>query len=591
MNIELTQKTNLIRIIIGAVFFSAGIIANFINLNIFLPETFFVTAYIILGYDIILRAIKNITKGQAFNEYFLMSIATIGALVLGEIAEAAGVMLFYQTGEYFQEMAVEKSKKSIIDLMDIRPDFANLKKNDEIIKVNPQTVCIGETIIVKPGERIPLDGIVLTGNSILDTSALTGESVPRKVFESSEVLSGCVNISGVLLIEVTKTFGESTVSKIINLVENSAVKKAKTEKFITKFARYYTPIVVVLAVLLSVIPPLFFGAEWRMWIHRALVFLVISCPCALVLSIPMGFFAGIGRAAKNGILVKGGNYLEAFTQLDTVVFDKTGTLTRGVFKVTKVHSAAGCSEKELFELAFYAERYSNHPIALSVMEECRLKYDGFFNKDSNPQISNYTEITGCGVSVTLNGKTILAGNEKLMIQNKIDFKEITEIGTKVYVAYDSEYMGCIVISDEIKPDSFSVINTLKERGVQKTVMLTGDNPDIAKAVADELGLDEFYGSLLPHEKVDMVEKLVGQKNTDEKRKHGKLTFVGDGINDAPSLVMADIGIAMGGLGSDAAIEAADIVLMTRRFLQWRILVLQWALLVRMPLLKRRMLYL
>ena len=557
---NLNDKGNLVRLCVGVGVFIAGIALNYILHFGFWALAVFVAAYIILGGDIVWRAVRNLVKGQVFDENFLMGLATIGAFAIGEAPEAAGVMLFYQIGEYFQEMAVNKSKKSITDLMDIRPDYANLLKDGEIVKVAPDTVSIGELIIVKPGEKIPLDGTVTEGSSMIDTSALTGESVPRKAEVSGAVLSGCVNISGKITIKVTKTFGESTVSKIIDLVENAAGKKAKTESFITKFARIYTPVVVILAVLLAVLPPLLFNVGWSEWIRRALVFLVISCPCALVLSIPMGFFAGIGRAAKNGILIKGGNYLEAFNHLDTVVFDKTGTLTAGVFKVTSVQSAEGFSENKLLELAAYAESFSNHPIALSVMKA--------FGKDVNrDSLGGYTEIAGRGVSVILNGKVILAGNQKLMSDNGIAFQESQNNGTKVYVAYGGAFSGCIVISDEIKSDSRGVISALKGRGVQKTVMLTGDNPNIAEAVAAELGLDEVYGGLLPHEKVEMVEKLKGMKDTTGKSNgrlasSGNLAFVGDGINDAPVLAMADIGVAMGALGSDAAIEAADVVLMT-----------------------------
>jgi Cd2+/Zn2+-exporting ATPase len=551
LKINITEKFNLIRLFTGAAVFAAGIIIEKItqdnaNLSFFV----LISAFIILGGDVVLKAVKNLFRAQVFDENFLMSLATIGAIIIGETPEAAAVMLFYQTGEYFQEMAVRKSKKSITDLMDIRPDFANLKKDGEIVKTAPDTITIGDMIIVKPGEKIPLDGIVIEGASMLDTSALTGESVPRKAEVSDAVLSGCVNMSGMLTIKVTKTFGESTVSKIINLVENAASKKAKTENFITKFARYYTPIVVVLALLLAVLPPLFSGAEWRVWAHRALVFLVISCPCALVLSIPLGFFAGIGRAARNGILVKGGNYLEAFKNLDTVVFDKTGTLTKGVFKVTEIKSTDEFSGGELLEFAACAEVFSNHPIALSVMQE----YRGEINRDN---LRDYTEIAGCGVSVYYKGKTILCGNKSLMSDNGIDFIESEKNGTKVYIAIDGVFAGCIVISDEVKSDSYSAVSALRERGVRKTVMLTGDNPQIAQTIARELGLDEAHGALLPHEKVSMVESLNGKK-----RAGSKLAFVGDGINDAPVLSMADIGVAMGALGSDAAIEAADVVLMT-----------------------------
>jgi Zn2+/Cd2+-exporting ATPase len=548
--IELNDKQNIIRLIAGAVILITGIVFDKVLQDSNISFILITTAYLLLGFDIILRALGNLFKGQVFDENFLMCIAAIGAFAIGEYPEAAGVMLFYQVGEFFQDMAVDKSKKSITSLMNIRPDYANLLKNGEIIKMSPDSVCIGDFIIVKPGEKIPLDGIVTEGASLLDMSALTGESVPKKADVKSEVLSGSVNLSGKLTIEVTKTFGESTVSKIINLVENASSKKAKTENFITRFARYYTPIVVILAVLLAVLPPLIFTSEWRLWIHRALVFLVISCPCALVLSVPMGFFAGIGTAAKNGILVKGGNFLEAFNKLDTVVFDKTGTLTRGVFKVTSIQPEDGFSEDELLELTASAEVFSNHPIALSVMQE-------YGKEVEKSRLVEYTEHSGYGVSVIKGGKTILAGNQKLMKKMGIKFNESWKSGTKVYVAYNGIFAGIIVISDEIKDDSRYAISALKERGVQKTVMLTGDNPNIAQNVATELGIDEVFGGLLPHEKVEILEKLIEKKNP-----KSKLAFVGDGINDAPVLSIADIGVAMGALGSDAAIEAADMVLMT-----------------------------
>jgi len=550
---------NLKKIIAGAAVFAAAIMMqNFWTGNLNITLLIYILAFFILGGDVIKQAARYAVKGQLFNENFLMSIATIGAFLIGETTEAVGVMLFYQIGEYFQDRAVENSKKSISDLMDIRPDYANIKKDDEIIKVSPDTVCPGDLIIVKPGEKIPLDGIVIEGVSMLDTSALTGESIPRKAEFSASVFSGCVNQTGLLIIRVTKTFGESAASKIIDLVENASGRKAKTEKFITTFARYYTPVVVALAALLAVLPPLFFGSEWMECIRRALILLVISCPCALVLSIPMGFFAGIGRAAKSGILVKGGNYLEAFNSLETVVFDKTGTLTKGVFKVTEIKSANGFSGSELLEYAAYAESCSNHPIALSVMKEySRRSGNQKFNNEQS-RTSGYTEIAGRGVSVKLNEKLILSGNQRLMEDNGIEFDELSHnSGTKVYVAADGVYAGCIIISDEIKVDSFRAIAALRERGVQKTVMLTGDDPQIAKTVAGELGIFEVYGGLLPHEKAEKLEILKTQKNP-----KGKLAFIGDGINDAPSLAMADIGIAMGGLGSDAAIEAADVVLMT-----------------------------
>jgi Cd2+/Zn2+-exporting ATPase len=555
-------KRKIIRLIAGAVIFAAGMAADMF----FAPEprryirpAVFIAAYLILGGNVVLRALRNIARGRVFDENFLMSAATVGAFAIGEYPEAAGVMLFYQVGEMFQDAAVKRSKKSITGLMDIRPDYANLRQGGGVEKVAPGTVSVGDVIIVKPGEKIPLDGIVVEGVSMLDASALTGESVPRKVETGDAVLSGSVNQSGMLAIEVTKTFGESTVSKIIDLVENAAGKKAKTENFITAFARYYTPVVAALAALIAVLPPLIFGTPtggvWRDWINRALVFLVISCPCALVLSIPMGFFAGIGRAARRGILVKGGNYLEAFNSLETVVFDKTGTLTKGVFKVTAVEPAAGFSGDTLLETAAHAEAFSNHPIALSVIKE--YSNQRFGKAVELDKLSDYTEIAGHGVSVCLNGKIILAGNQKLMAKAGVGFQESQSVGTKVYVASGGVFAGCVVISDEIKPDSRNAISALKAKGVRNTVMLTGDNPCIAGAVAAELKLDEVYSGLLPHEKVERAEILNAKKSA-----KGKLAFVGDGINDAPVLAMADIGVAMGGLGSDAAIEAADVVLMT-----------------------------
>jgi len=544
------ERKKLIILIAGAVVLAAAVVLDKVwkyDRNV--PLVAFIAAYLMLGGDVIRQAVRNIARGQIFDENFLMSIATIGAFYIGETAEAAGVMLFYRIGEYFQDLAVDKSKKSITDLMDIRPDYANLVKGENIEKVSPEVVRTWDIIIVKPGEKIPLDGIVTEGVSMIDASALTGESVPRKVQGKDIVLSGCVNQTGLIKIEVTKTFGESTASKIIDLVENASSKKAKTENFITTFARYYTPIVVALAVLLAVLPPLFFGGIWQIWLKRALVFLVISCPCALVLSIPMGFFAGIGRAAKRGILIKGGSYLEAVNSLQIAVFDKTGTLTKGVFKVTEIQNADGFSKEQLLALASFAEVFSNHPIALSVINE----YGGEVDRSG---LSQYTEISGYGISVIKDGKTILAGNSKLMEKMGVTYKESSSSGTKVYVACDGVFAGSIIISDEIKSDSKAAISALKEKGVKKTVMLTGDNPDIARDIAGELGVDEVYGGLLPQDKVARLEELNRQKNA-----KGKLVFVGDGINDAPVLALADIGIVMGGIGSDAAIEAGDVVLM------------------------------
>lgn len=511
----------------------------------------YLMAFVLVGGEVLRASARNIKRGQVFDENFLMSIATIGAFIIGENAEAVGVMLFYQVGELFQDIAVNRSRKSISDLMDIRPDYANLLVGYDETIVSPEEVKIGDIIIVKPGEKFPLDGFVIEGNSMVDTSALTGESVPRELEPSSEALSGFINKNGVLKIEVTKSFGESTVSKILDLVENASGKKAPTEKFITKFARIYTPAVVLAALALAVIPPIIIeGATFSQWLYRALIFLVISCPCALVISIPLGFFGGIGGASKKGILVKGSNYLEALNSVETVVFDKTGTLTKGVFKVTDIKAEEDFSEEELIELAAYAEVYSNHPIADSILKT----YDKDINKSL---IDSYEEFSGHGTKSIVGGKEILAGNAKLMKQENISYADVETIGTLVHIAIDKEYAGYIVISDEIKEDSVSAIKALKNLGIKKTVMLTGDTRFVAEKVAKELGIDEVYSELLPADKVEKLESL-----DEEKSKNGKLAFVGDGINDAPVLVRADIGIAMGGLGSDAAIEAADIVIMT-----------------------------
>ena len=536
----------------GAVMFTAGmILEHLLSLPIYITLSVFVIAYILLGGTVVISAVKNILRGEFFDENFLMSIATIGAFIIGEYPEAVAVMLFYQVGELFQGLAVSKSKKSIADLMDIRPDFARKEKaGEDWVQVSPETVKIGDLILVKPGEKIPLDGTVVSGESMLDTKALTGESVPRKASVNVEVLSGCINETGVLTIRVTKTFGESTVSKIIDMVENASNKKAPTENFITKFSKVYTPAVVGLALLISVIPPLFLGGMWTDWINRGLIFLVISCPCALVISIPLGFFGGIGGASKMGILVKGGNYLEALGNLDIVVFDKTGTLTKGTFEVTMIHPATGYDEDSLMEAAACGETFSNHPIALSILRAHGKEPD-------KSKLTGYEEISGLGVKVIREGRTLLVGNAKLMSAHDIDFMENKNTGTKIYVAVDGAFAGSIVISDEIKPDSADAIMKLKSKGIRKTVMLTGDDPEIAKKIGEELSIDEVYGGLLPNQKVEMVETL----NRQIKGK-GKLAFIGDGINDAPVLARSDIGIAMGGLGSDAAIEAADVVLMT-----------------------------
>ena len=536
------------RIIIGAALLATAVLLN-LN-NEWLQIALFIISYIIVGGDVVKRAVKNIFKGQVFDENFLMSIATIGAFFIGEYPEGVAVMLFYQVGELFQSYAVGKSRKSIASLMDIRPDYANVKKGDELVKVDPDEVQIGDIIVIKAGEKIPLDGKVIEGSSMIDTSALTGESIPREVEVGSDILSGCININGVITAEVTKDFGESTVSKILDLVENASSKKSNSEQFITKFARYYTPVVVIIAVFLAIIPPLVIdGATFSDWIYRALAFLVVSCPCALVISIPLSFFGGIGGASKKGILVKGSNYLEALAETEIVVFDKTGTLTKGVFNVQEIHPE-GVSKEELLELTAYVESYSNHPISLSLKRAYSKEID-------NGRISDVEEISGHGVIATVDGKKVMAGNIKLMKMMDIPYFKGELIGTAVHVAVNNKYIGYIVIADEVKEDSAQAIKELKAANIKQTVMLTGDNKSVGSKVAKELGLDKVYAELLPADKVEKLEELFSQKS-----KKGKLAFVGDGINDAPVLARADIGIAMGGLGSDAAIEAADIVIMT-----------------------------
>ncbi|HCJ4522265.1 TPA: cadmium-translocating P-type ATPase [Listeria innocua] len=536
------------RIIIGAILF---IVAIVIDVNIeWLNIALYLISYIIVGGDIVMKAVKNIFRGKVLDENFLMSIATIGAMLIGEYPEGIAVMLFYQVGELFQSYAVDKSRRSIAEAMDIRPDYANVKKNDEVIKVDPDEVQIGDIIVIKPGERVPLDGKVIEGNSTVDTSALTGESVPREVEVGHEILSGCININGVITAEVTKEYGESTVSKILDLVENASSKKSQSEQFITKFARYYTPIVVIIAVFLATIPPLVIdGATFSDWIYRALTFLVVSCPCALVVSIPLSFFGGIGGASRNGILVKGSNYLEALAEAEIIVFDKTGTLTKGVFNVQEIHPE-GITKEELLELTSYAESYSNHPISNSLKQAYGKEID-------NGRISDVEEISGHGVIAAVDGKKVAAGNIKLMKKLNIPCYEGEAVGTVVHVGIDDKYAGYIVIADEVKEDSARAIKELKEAKIKQTVMLTGDTKNVASKVAKQLGLDKVYSELLPGDKVEKVEELLAQKSA-----KGKLAFVGDGINDAPVLARADIGIAMGGLGSDAAIEAADVVIMT-----------------------------
>lgn len=540
------QKNLLFRIIATAVLFAGG---SLLPLEGWSEMGVFLVCYVIVGWDIVWKAITNIFSGQVFDENFLMTIATIGALILGEHSEGVAVMLFYQVGEWFQSYAVSKSRKSIASLMDIRPDYANVERDGKLVQVDPDEVMIGDTIIVKPGERVPLDGKIIKGTSALDTSALTGESMPRDVEPGMEVISGCINQTGILTIQTTKEFGESTVAKILDLVENASDKKGKTENFISRFARYYTPVVVFAAIALAILPPLITGQAFSIWIYRALTFLVISCPCALVISIPLSFFGGIGGSSKIGVLVKGSNYLEALAHAETVVFDKTGTLTKGSFAVSKI-LPVGMKEPQFLELAAYAEDYSNHPISLSIKKAYGKKID-------SSRITDVKEIAGHGVQSIIDGKIVFAGNAKLMEKEHISFTPAATVGTVVYLACDGKYAGCIVIEDEIKADSPAAIKALKSVGVRKSVMLTGDADAVGRKVADRLGLDQAYTELLPADKVDRVEELLQQKS--EK---GTLVFVGDGINDAPVLARADVGIAMGGLGSDAAIEAADVVLMT-----------------------------
>ena len=543
------QKKNLIRIAVALVLFLAAWLSP---LTGWWQLGAFLVPYFIVGWDVLWRALRNIAHGQIFDENFLMAVATIGALAIGEYPEGVAVMLFYQVGEWFQSYAVGRSRRSIASLMDIRPDIANVERDGQLQEVDPDEVAIGEVIVVKPGEKVPLDGVVLEGRSSLDTAALTGESLPREVVPGDDVVSGCVNQSGLLRVQVTKRFGESTVSKILDLVEHASSKKAPAENFITKFARYYTPCVVIGAVLLAVLPPLLTGwndwSVWSEWIHRALIFLVISCPCALVISVPLSFFGGIGGASRCGILVKGSNYLEALAATDVVVFDKTGTLTQGVFNVTAIHPDH-VSEGQLLELAALAESYSEHPISRSLREAYGKEVD-------TSRITSNEELAGRGVRAVIDGKTVCVGNNKLMDDIGIAWHPCHRVGTTVHVSVDGAYAGHIVISDEVKPDAKEAIAALKELGVRKTVMLTGDAKAVGESVAADLGLDAVYTQLLPGDKVDRMEDLLK-----ERVGKGKLAFVGDGMNDAPVLSRADVGIAMGGMGSDAAIEAADIVLM------------------------------
>ena len=541
------MKKKGIKIIIALILFLIALIIDFGN--VWINNVIYIIAYIIVGFEIVRKAVRNITRGKVFDENFLMTVATIGAFGIGEFPEAVAVMLFYQVGELFQSYAVDKSRKSIASLMDIRPDYANIEKDGKLEKVDPDEVKIGDIIVVKPGEKIPLDGTVVEGKTNLDTKALTGEPMPREANIGDDVISGCINLNGLIKVKVTKEFGESTVSKILDLVENASSKKSKSENFITKFAAYYTPIVVIIAVILAIVPPLVIpGAEFSDWIYRALSFLVVSCPCALVISIPLSFFGGIGGASKMGILIKGSNYLEALANTEIVVFDKTGTLTEGIAKVQKIE-AEGISKEELLEITALAENFSNHPIALSIKSEYNKPID-------EKRIVKTQELTGEGIKATIDGREVSVGNEKLMKEEKIDYKECTDAGTALYVAIDRKYVGYILIADSIKKDSKKAIQNLKKNGIKQTVMLTGDRKLVGEAVAKELGIDKVYTELLPDGKVEKVEELLKEKST-----KGKLAFVGDGINDAPVLAISDIGIAMGGLGSDAAIEAADIVLM------------------------------
>ncbi len=546
------QKNMLLRIISSFILLAVLMICEHISIlpeNIWIQLILFLVPYLIIGYDIIVKAAKNIRRGQVFDENFLMMIATFGAFGARDFSEAAAVMLFYQVGELFQSYAVGKSRQSISEMMDICPEYANIEQEGRLVQVDPDDVEIGSIIVVKPGERIPLDGVVVEGESLIDTAALTGESVPRKASVNDEIYSGCVNGSGTLKVRTIKEFDDSTVAKILELVENASSKKAKVENFITRFAKYYTPIVTIAAVLLAILPPLILGGGWSEWIHRACIFLVISCPCALVISVPLGFFGGIGAASRIGVLVKGGNYLEAVSEIHTIVFDKTGTLTKGEFKVTGLVTENGITEAELIELAALAEGYSNHPIAGSIK-------DAYGKPLDMSRVDNAKEQAGHGIQVLVDGKEVLVGNEKLMVENGIAYTPCTMAGTICYVAWERQFAGAIVISDSIKVGAKEAIHKMKQVGIQKCVMLTGDRKEAATVIAKELEIDEVYAELLPGDKVAKVEDQMNGLREKEK-----LAFVGDGINDAPVLTRADIGFAMGSMGSDAAIEAADVVLM------------------------------
>lgn len=542
------NKEDLIKIIIGIIIF---ILAKVLKLSNIATLVIYIIGYLIVGGEVLIKAIKNIFKGEIFDENFLMSIATIGAFILGEYPEAMAVMLFYKIGEFCEDYSEDKSRKSISSLMDIRPDYANKKIDNNITKVKPDTIKINDIIVIKPGEKVPLDGKVIKGESMMDTSALTGESVPRTVKIDDDVISGCINMSGLLEVRVTKEFGEATVNKILDLVENAQNKKSDTEHFITKFAKYYTPAVVIIALFIAILPNLILkDTNAYDWIYRALTFLVVSCPCALVISIPLSFFGGIGAASKKGILIKGSNYLEALANTKVFVFDKTGTLTKGVFKVQNVNSTNGVSKDELLEFAAYAESYSSHPIAISLKEAYSKEID-------KSRIKKIKEISGHGIEANIDDKKVFIGNIKLMHSIGIKVESSDQVGTCVYVAIDDKYAGNIIISDEIKQETRKALEDLKKAGVQKNIMLTGDLKEVAENVAKDIKIDKVYSELLPNEKVEKLEELIKEKGSKTK-----VAFVGDGINDAPVLARADIGIAMGGLGSDAAIEAADIVLMT-----------------------------
>lgn len=531
----------IIRLIIGAAFFSV----SFFVKNI-VSDILIIISYLILGYDVLWKSIKNISKGHVFDENFLMSIASIGAFIIGEHPEAAAVMLFYQIGELFQNIAVNRSRKSITDLMDIRPDHANILINGKTKTVSPGQVHVGDYIVIKAGERVPLDGIVTDGNAFLDTSALTGESVPRKVIPGDDILSGAINTNGVLTVQVKKEYSDSAVSRILELTQNSIKQKAPSENFITQFARYYTPIVVSAAILLAIFPPLFTGYNFSTWIYRALIFLVVSCPCALVVSVPLGYFAGIGKESKNGILVKGSNYMDALTRIKTVIFDKTGTITKGVFTISEI--STDMDTNEFMKIAAYAEYHSKHPVAIAIASAFKENID-------ETLITNYKELSGMGVSVDVNGKHILAGNSKLLDSYSINHPDVDSIGSIVYICADEKYLGYIIVSDIIKDDSFDAISSLKAAGIH-IMMLSGDLKRTAESIGNKLNIDEIHAELLPNQKVEYLKKAISQKNDSNT-----VAFVGDGINDAPSLALADVGLAMGGLGADSAIEAADVVIM------------------------------